>query len=197
MKTLDRPLDDDDRAMADLAEVRDWRRVAGAFRNQNGSAAVRKLVRRVKSATGWKPWPYGRDTVIDDLLDGWGFLTKRGTEMAVYGDQVLPHSPFSGWVAYEIGRADLAAAEAGLDENWPAKFQLACKHWGQPAYIGLDNSPQFVDEWASGAGLDRRHLAVWTPPGAEIHLYSNKPSKDPVTLSVGINYAVYLNEEGT
>lgn len=197
MKTLDRPLDDDDRAMADLAEVRDWRRVGGPHTGQTGAVAVRKLIRRVKSATGWKPWPVDRKTVIDDVLDGWGFLTKRGTEMAVYDDQILPHSPFSGWAAYGIGRGDVVAAEAGLDEHWPAKFELARRHWGQPAYVGTDNGSGFVDEWAPGAGLDRRHLAVWTPPGAEIHLYSNKPMKDPLSVSVGIHYAIYLNEEGT
>lgn len=197
MKTLDRPLDDDDRAMADLAEVRDWRRVGGPHTGETGPAPVRALIRRVKSATRWRPWPIDRKTVIDDQLDGWGFLTRRQTELAVYDDQILPHSPFSGWVGFAIGPDDIDAAVAGLDENWPAKFDLARRHWGQPAYVGTESGPGFVDEWAPGAGVDRRHLAVWTPPGAEIHLYSNKPTRQPLSVSVGINYVVYLDEEGT
>lgn len=196
MKTLDRPLDDDDRAMADLADVADWRRISGPI-GQSGRDLVLPLIKRVSKATGWRPWPVSRHTVIDDLLDGWGFLTRRQTEMAVYGDQVLPHSPFSGWIAYEIGPDDIAAAEAGLDENWPKKLQLATKHWGPPVYVGSDHGTSFVDEYAPGAGLDRRHLAVWTRPGAQIHLYSNKPTKDPLVVSVGINYSVYLNGEWT
>jgi hypothetical protein len=193
MKTIDRPLDDDDRAMADLAEVRDWRRLAGP--GGTGPVPVRRLIRRVKSATSWKPWPISRRTVIDPQLDGWGFLTRRDTELAVYDDQVLPHSPFSGWVAFALEPDDVDAAAAGLDEHWPAKFDLACRHWGQPSYVGIESKTGFVDDWAPGAGLDRRHLAVWTPPGAEIHLYSNKPTEK--TTSVGINYVVYLNEEGS
>ena len=197
MKTLDRPLDDDDRAMADIAEVRDWRRLGGPQAGQTGPVPVRRLIRRVKSGTNWKPWPINRRTVIDDQLDGWGFLTRRNTELAVYDDQVLPHSPFSGWVAFAIEPVDVQEAAAGLDEHWPRKFDLACRHWGQPAYVGIDSKTGFVDDWSPGAGVDRRHLAVWTPPGAEIHLYSNKPTPRPLSVSVGINYTVYLNEEGT
>jgi hypothetical protein len=197
MKTLDRPLDDDDRAMADLAEVRDWRRIAGPHSGATGAIPVRALIRRVKSATSWKPWPIDRKTVIDDQLDGWGFLTRRNTELAVYDDQILPHSPFSGWVAFAIGPEDIEAAADGLDEHWPVKFDLACRHWGQPAYVGVDSKPGFVDDWSPGAGADRRHLAVWTRPGAELHLYSNKPTEQPLSVSVGINYVVYLDEERT
>ena len=197
MKTLDRPLDDDDHAMADLAEVRDWRRVGGPQTGRTGPDPVRALIRRVKSATSWQPWPVSRKTVIDDDLDGWGFLTRRKTELAVYDDQILPHSPFSGWVAFAIEPGDIDAAVAGLDEHWPAKFDLARRHWGQPAYVGTESGPGFVDEWEPGAGTDRRHLAVWTPPGAQIHLYSNKPTRQPLSVSVGINYVVYLDEEGT
>lgn len=197
MKTLDRPLDDDDHAMADLAEVQDWRRVGGPHTGETGPKPVRSLIKRVKSATGWRPWPIDRKTVIDDQLDGWGFLTRRNTEMAVYDDQILPHSPFSGWVAFAIEPYDLGAAAAGLDEHWPTKLDLARKHWGEPAYVGSDSNTGFVDEWSPGAGTDRRHLAVWTPPGAEIHLYSNKPTLHPLSVSVGINYVVYLDEEGT
>jgi len=197
MKTLDRPLDDDDRAMADLGEVRDWRRLGGPHTGETGPTQVRTLIRRVSSATSWRPWPINRKTEIDDQLDGWGFLTRRNTELAVYDDQILPHSPFSGWVAFAIGPADIDAAMAGLDEHWPAKFQLACRHWGQPAYVGTDSKAGFVDDWEPGAGIGRRHLAVWNPPGAQIHLYSNRPTRQPLSVSVGINYVVYLNEEGT
>jgi len=196
MKTLDRPLDDDDRAMADIAEVRDWRRLGGPHAGQTGPLPVRRLIRRVKSATNWKPWPINRKTVIDDQLDGWVFLTRRKTELAVYDDQVLAHSPFSGWVAFGIEPWDIDAAAKGLDEHWPVKFDLARRHWGNPSYAGTDNGADFVNEWSPGAGANRRHLAVWTPPGAEIHLYSNKPTLKPLSVSVGINYVVYLNEEG-
>jgi len=76
---------------------------------------------------------------------------------------------------------------------WPAHLSLATRHWGQPDYIGDESSVTFVDEWEPGAGTGRRHLAVWLRPGAQIHLYSNKPSKDPLTTSVGVNYAVYID----
>ena len=36
MQTLDRPLDDDDKAMADLAEVADWTKVAGPDTDDTG-----------------------------------------------------------------------------------------------------------------------------------------------------------------
>lgn len=194
MKTLDRPLDDDDQAMADLAEVADWTTIATANPDLTGPALVLPLIERVSAQTGWQPWPVEQNASIDDAIDGWGFLTPRQTEMAVYGDMVLPHSPWSGWAAYDIGPDDVAAAEAGLDQHWSAKFELARKHWGEPVYVGSDVRPGFVDEWAPAAGFDRRHLAVWKRPGAEFHLYSNKPTKDPLSPAVGINYSVYLEE---
>ena len=97
--------------------------------------------------------------MIDDQLDGWGFLTRRNTELAVYDDQILPHSPFSGWVAFAIGPDDIDAAVAGLDEHWPAKFDLARRHWGQPAYVGIDaipasstrNTPSCAQSWTNSA----------------------------------------------
>jgi hypothetical protein len=195
MKTIDRPLDDDDRAMADLAEIEDWTTLAGPDTDQTGSAFVLPLIDRVSSATTWKPWPVENGAGIDDSLDSWGFMTERKTEMAVYGDLVLPYSPWSGWAAYEIEPDDIAAAEAGLDQHWEAKLDLARTHWGEPTYVGSDKNPEFLHEWAPAAGYDRRHLAVWVRPGAQFHLYSNKPTKDPLSASVGINYAVYLDEE--
>jgi hypothetical protein len=99
----------------------------------------------------------------------------------------------SGWAAYEIGPDDIEAAEAGLDAAWPAALDLARRHWGEPDYTGTDSNPGFVDEWAPAAGAGRRHLAVWTRPGAELHLYSVKPTKDPLTNAVGISYAVLID----
>ena len=194
MKSMVRPLDDDERAMADLAEVGDWRRVGGPQTGETGPMMVRALIHRVMKATGWQPWEARRRRPIDDALDGWGFLTRRRTEMAVYDDLVLPHSPFSGWIGYAIGPDDISAAEAGLDEHWPVKFDLARRLWGPPTFQGTDADTGFVDHWAEGAGIGRRHLAVWARPGAEFHLYSTKPTKDPVSVSVGINYAVYLDK---
>ncbi|HZO68188.1 MAG: hypothetical protein ACRDP9_19320 [Kribbellaceae bacterium] len=195
MQTLDRPLDDDDKAMADLAEVADWTKVAGPDTDDTGRDVVLALINRVSAATGWEPWPVDQNTVIDNELDAWGFRTSRGTEIAVYNDQLVPDSPRSGWAAYDLGPDDIAAAEAGLDAHWQAKFDLARQHWGEPAYVGTDSNPGFVDEWAPAAGFDKRHLAVWVRPGAQFHLYSNQPTKDPLSESVGINYSVYLNEE--
>ena len=102
--------------MADIAEVRDWRRVGGPRAGETGPVPVPRLIRRVKSATSWKPWPINRKTVIDDQLDGWGFLTRRKTELAVYDDQVLPHSPFSGWVAFAIEPEDVEAGQVVADD---------------------------------------------------------------------------------
>jgi len=195
MKTQDRPLDDDDRAMADLAEVADWSTVAGPDPEASGREMVLALIDRVTTATGWEPWPIQQNTVIDDVLDAWGFRTPRETEIAVYSNLVLPDSPRSGWSAWDLSIDDIPAAEAGLDANWSAKLELARKHWGEPAYLGTDSRPGFDDEWAPIAGFDKRHLAVWTRPGAQFHLYSNRPTKDPLADSVGTNYAIYLGKE--
>lgn len=194
MQSMVRPLVDDERAIADIAEVADWRRIGGPQTGETGPMMVRALIQRVKNATGWKPWESRRRSTIDEALDGWGFLTRRRTEMAVYDDLILPHSPFSGWIAYGIGPDDISAAELGLDEHWPAKFDLARRAWGRPDYVGSDSDTGFVDQWAPGAGTGRRHLAVWARPGAEFHLYSTKPTKDPLSVSVGVNYAVYLDK---
>jgi hypothetical protein len=195
VKTVDRPMDDDDRAMADLAEVADWAGVAGPDTDESGRAVVLALIERVSAATGWQPWPVDQDTVIDDVLDVWGFRTARGTEIAVYNDQIIPDSPQAGWAAYALSPDDIPVVEARLDAHWQAKFELARKHWGEPVYVGTDRRPGFEDEWAPAAGFAKRHLAVWVRPGAQFHLYSNRPSKDPLSESVGINYTVYLDEE--
>jgi hypothetical protein len=193
MKTQDRPLDEDDLAMADLAEVSDWTRVAGPDSEETGPEVVRALVHRVMGATGWQPWPLEAGETIDDVSASWGFTTRRGTTMVVFDGLAFADCRNSGWSAYQIGPDDIAAAEAGLDEHWPDHLELARRHWGEPDYVGNDSSPTFLDEWAPGAGADRRHLAVWVRPGAQFHLFSNKPTKEPLTSAVGINYAVYID----
>ena len=57
MKIKDRPLDEDDLAIADLAEVADWTKVAGPESDAPGYETVKAIVHRVSAATGWKPWP--------------------------------------------------------------------------------------------------------------------------------------------
>lgn len=193
MRTQDRSLAEDDLAMADLAEVTDWSRVAGPVSDETGPAVVRALVHRVMAATAWEPWPLQPGQVIDEVMESWGFTTRRGTTMIVFSGLVFADCPNSGWSAYDIGPDDIAAAESGLDAHWPEHLALARRHWGEPAYVGDDSSPDFLDEWAPGAGADRRNLAVWTRPGAQFHLYSNKPTKDPLTTAVGVNYSVYMD----
>ena len=193
MKTQDRPLDQDDLAMADLAEIRDWSVIAGPDGDDSGPEVVRALVHRVMAQTPWRPWPLEPGEVIDPEMVSWGFTTPRGTTMIVFDGLAFPDCPDSGWSAYEIGPDDIVAAEAGLDEHWTDHFALALRHWGRPDYFGDENTPGFVDEWEPGAGTGRRHLAVWVRPGAEFHLYSTKPTKDPLTTSVGVNYAVYID----
>ncbi len=193
MKTQDRPLDQDDLAMADLAEIEDWIAIAGPDGDESGPQVVRALVNRVMSQTNWQPWPLEPGEVIGDELASWGFTTPRGTTMIVFDGLVFSDCPDSGWSAYEIEPDDIAAAEAGLDAHWPAHLELAIQHWGQPDYVGDDSNPAFADEWEPGVGSGRRHLAVWLRPGAQIHLYSNKPGKDPLTTAVGVNYAVYID----
>ncbi len=193
MKTQDRPLDQDDLAMADLAEIEDWIAIAGPDGDVSGPQVVRALVNRVMSQTNWQPWPLEPGEVIGDELASWGFTTPRGTTMIVFDGLVFSDCPDSGWSAYEIEPDDIAAAEAGLDAHWPAHLELAIQHWGQPDYVGDDSNPAFADEWEPGVGSGRRHLAVWLRPGAQIHLYSNKPGKDPLTTAVGVNYAVYID----
>lgn len=193
MKTQDRPLDEDNVAMADLAEIADWTRIAGPDDDGSGPQVVRALVQRVMSATDWQPWPLEAGEVIDDEMASWGFTTRRGTTMIVFNGLAFSDCPDSGWSAYEISPDDLTAAEAGLDAHWPQHLELATQHWGNPDYVGDDSSPTFADEWEPGAGSGRRHLAVWLRPGAQYHLYSTKPAKDPLTTAVGVNYSVYID----
>lgn len=193
MKTQDRPLDEDDLAMADLAEVADWTAVAGPDTDETGPEVVLALIRRVSAATGWRPWPMAPGTQIDDVLESWGFVTGRGVEMIAFNGLVFADCRNSGWCAYDIGPDDISAAEAGLDAHWPAHLELARRHWGAPHYLGDDSVPGFEDQWAPGAGLDRRHLAVWQRPGAQFHLYSVKPTIEPLSSAVGVSYAVYLD----
>lgn len=193
MKTQDRPLDEDDLAMADLAEIQDWTPIAGPDSDASGEAVVRALVNRVLAATTWQPWPLEPGESIADEAISWGFTTKRGTTMIVFDGLTFADCRNSGWSAYQIGPDDIASAEAGLDQHWPDHLTLARKHWGEPDYIGDDSSPTFLDEWAPNAGADRRHLAVWVRPGAQYHLFSNKPTADPLTPSVGVTYAVYID----
>ena len=193
MKTQDRPLDEDDLAIADLAEVVDWTTVAGPNSDASGPAVVRALVQRVTTATGWEPWPLKPGEQIDPVMASWGFTTKRGSSIIMFDGLAFADCPNSGWSAYEIGPDDIPAAEAGLDAHWPDHLALARKHLGEPEYVGDDSSPTFLDEWAPGAGADRRHLAVWVRPGAQFHLFSSKPTRDPLTSAVGVTYAVYID----
>lgn len=185
MRTQDRSLDDDDRAMADLAEVPDWTKVWGPA--AVGRDAVVELAERVAAATGWRPWTI---TDVHDSQASWGLVTRRDTVMQVFPDAVLPDSPRSGWSAYQIAPDDIPAAEAGLDHYWRRHLDLAARHWGRPAYVGSLGQPGFPGETGQVA-VGRRHLAVWVRPGAEFHLYAEQPEADSPTRAVGINYSVY------
>lgn len=188
MRTQELPLDDDDRAMADVAEVPDWNRVWGP--PATGPAAVRALADRVRAATGWRPWPLTDQTELDPDQSVWGLVTRRDTVMIVLPDAVLPDSPRAGWSAYDIGPDDLTAAGAGLDTHWAGHLALARRHWGDPVFVGRAGDPRIPEVWRDR----RRHLAVWLRSGAEIHLYAGQPDADSPTRSVGISYSVYASE---
>jgi len=183
VKTQERSSDDDERAMADLAEVPDWRAVWGP--PATGMDAVRALVNRVIAATGWRPWAPGN---IDPDRYTWGLVTPRETVMLVLPDAVLPDSPRGGWSAYDIGPSDLAFAEEGLDERWPEQLKLARTYWGPPVFVGSGADPRVPPEWRGR----RRHLAVWLRPGAEFHLYATQPG--PGDSAAGFGYSVYADE---
>ncbi|GAA1143674.1 hypothetical protein GCM10009630_47570 [Kribbella jejuensis] len=183
MKTQERSFDDDERAMADLAEVADWRRLWGP--PATGTDAIRALVDRVTAATGWRPWAPGN---IDPDRFTWGLVTQRETVMLVLPDAVLPESPRSGWAAYEIAPSELAQAEEGLDTYWPEQLQRARRFWGPPVYVGPGYDPRIPPEWRGR----RRHLAVWLRPGAEFHLYASQPGPDDD--AAGFGYSVYASE---
>ncbi|MGW7683681.1 hypothetical protein ACWGID_23290 [Kribbella sp. NPDC054772] len=193
MKTQDRPLDEDEAAIADLAEIADWRPIAGPDNDDTGPEVVRAIVQRVMSATEWTPWPLKPGEPIDNVLASWGFTTKRGSTIVVFPGLAFADARNSGWSAYEISPDDIPAAEAGLDENWPAMLDLARKYLGEPDYVGDDSSRHFLDEWRPGAGVDKRHLAAWVRPGAQFHLFSSKPTREPLTEAVGVTYAVYID----
>jgi hypothetical protein len=188
VRTQQLSLDDDDRAMADLADVPDWRPLWGPA--ATGRDAVRALADRASAATGWRPWPLTDQTEVDDEQHAWGLVTRRDTVMLVLPDAVLPDSPRSGWSAYEIGAADLADAAAGLDAHWSVHLELARRHWGDPMFVGGVGDPRIPEAWR----YRRRHLAVWLRPGAEFHLYAVQPEADSPTGAVGINYSVYASE---
>ncbi|GAA1580404.1 hypothetical protein GCM10009804_41220 [Kribbella hippodromi] len=193
MKFKDRPLDLDAAAMADLAEIADWTKVAGPDAPGTGYEAVKALVTRVSAGTGWEPWPANDSSIDWDKLESWGFETDRGTTMIVFNGLVLADVRDSGWSAYDLAADDIEAAAAGLDEHWPAAFELAVRTWGPPVYASDYRNPAFLDEFRPGAGFDRRHLAVWPRVGAQFFLYSDMPTVDPLSPSVGINYTVYLD----
>ena len=193
MKTLDRPLDEDDRAFADFADIRDWTAIAGPNNDESGPEVVRAVVQRVTSATDWKPWPLGAGETIDRAQASWGFTTKRNSTIIVFPGLAFADAQNSGWCAYEIGPDDIAEAEAGLDAHWPDHLALATKYFGEPVYVGDDSRPGFLDEWGPGAGADKRHLATWILPGAHFRLFSTKPTRSPLTTAVGVSYAVYID----
>ena len=183
MKTQERSFSDDERAMADLAEVTDWRQVWGP--PATGVDAIRALVSRVTAATGWRPWAPGN---IDPSRYTWGLVTRRETVMLVLPDAVLPESPRSGWSAYEIGPSERGEAEEGLDTHWPDHLELGRKYWGAPVFVGSGSDPRVPVEWRGR----RRHLAVWLRPGAEFHLYATQPG--PNDNAAGFGYSVYASE---
>jgi hypothetical protein len=183
VKTQQRSSDDDERAMADLAEVSDWTSVWGP--PGTGMDAIRALVNRVIAATGWQPWAPG---TIDPGRYTWGLVTPRQTVMLVLPDAVLPDSPRSGWSAFEIGPSEVREAELGLDQYWPGQLELARKHWGPPVFVGSGADSRVPVEWRGR----RRHLAVWLRPGAEFHLYATQPG--PEDSAAGFGYSVYASE---
>ena len=193
MKTADRPLDEDERAFADFAEITDWRPIAGPNNNKSGPDVVRAVVQRVTSATDWQPWPLGPGEQIDKSSASWGFTTKRGSTIIVFPGLAFADAMNSGWCAYDIGPDDIAEAEAGLDAHWPEHVELARKYFGEPVYVSDDSNPNFLDEWGPGAGSDKRHLAAWALNGAHLRLFSTKPTRDPLTAAVGVNYAIYID----
>jgi hypothetical protein len=183
VQTQQRSSEDDERAMADLAEVSDWTPVWGP--PGAGPEAIRQRVLRVTAVTGWQPWAPGN---IDPERFTWGLVTPRETVMLLLPDAVLPESPRSGWSAYEIGPGELELAEEGLDEHWPAEIERGRRHWGAPVYVGPGSDPRVPPEWRNR----RRHLAVWLKPGAEFHLYATQP--DAETPQAGFGYSVYASE---
>ncbi|MFI5732141.1 hypothetical protein ACIA49_18600 [Kribbella sp. NPDC051587] len=193
MKTADRPLDDDDLAMADLAEITDWTPVGGPDSDDAGPALVRTLVARVTNATGWQPVPLQPREEIDATMASWTFTTKRGSNLVAYDGLVFADTRHSGWVAYEIGPEDLAQAEDGLDAAWPNHLALARKHWGEPDQVADHTDPELLRSLTPAATPARRHIAVWQRPGAQIMLFSDQPTKDPLTRTVSVGYAVYLD----
>jgi len=193
MKTLDRPLDQDEAAFADFAEITDWHAIAGPNNDDSGPDVVRAIVQRVTAATDWKPWPLAPGEKIDRAVASWGFTTKRGSTIIVFPGMAFADAPDSGWCAYQLGPDDTAEAEAGLDAHWPDHVALARKYFGEPVYVSDDSNPNFLDEWGPGAGADKRHLATWPLNGAHLRLFSTKPSRDPLTAAVGVNYAIYID----
>ncbi|MFC0629071.1 hypothetical protein [Kribbella deserti] len=143
------------RALADLADVRDWNRLWGP----DGDVLV--LRDRVAAATGWVPMPPG--PVIDDRQRSWGFDTPRGTVVDVHPQSVLVRLK-QAWVARDVSN----------EQEFVEAVGVALPRWDRLVAAGaavLGEEPSQAEPDLE----DTRKLAVWHSPGAEIRLACKAP----------------------
>jgi hypothetical protein len=167
VKIKDEPLDDFEAALADLADVPDWRAVWGR------PSELTELRERVQAATGWASEPV---TGSEDVRQrAWSFTTSRGSLVVVGPETASFALSRGGWSAYRLTAEDYPAALRILQsQQWPRYFGLVRGQLGEPQYVGSCVDPGFPTErWR--AEYDARevgYLAVWRRPGLEVHLYA-------------------------
>jgi hypothetical protein len=168
----DEPLGDFEAALADIAEVPDWRALWGPPAG-GGPSALGELRERVQAATGWSSEPVTGGA--DMRQTGWSFTTPRGSRVVVGASSASFDTSRGGWSAYRLSQEDYPEALRILQQRqWPRYLELVRRYLGEPVYSGVCVDPgfppaQWRDEYAA-----RRvgYLAVWQRPGLEFHLYA-------------------------
>lgn len=180
MLIKDQPLDDLEAAVADIADVPDWRAVWGPD-NGGGPSALEFLRRRVVAATGWASPEV--DTSPPMARTSWAFKTTRGLWAEVW-----PHSASfevrGGWAASDLTEQEAPHALAMLRrDQWPRYLALVTRYLGEPAYVGSCVDEDFpTDRWRRDYDPQEDGLlAVWLRPGLEFHLTAFGAGLAPTT----------------
>jgi hypothetical protein len=172
VKIKDEPLGDLEAALADIAEVPDWRAVWGPG-GGGGAEGLARLRERVQRATGWSSEPVS--DAVDMRQTGWSFTTSRGSLVVVGDGNASFDTSRGGWSAYRLTAEDYPEALRVLQQRqWPRYVELVRRYLGEPGYVGVCVDPDFpTARWREEYNPRKvGYLAVWERPGLEFHLYA-------------------------